>query len=438
MNVFARRYGATYYSDIVTQQGRPSNDFHQMYVNLSLLGIDTNLVKQKADVKNKQNKLEKAKGVIEEYEKLFSESNVNDLKDELELLKNNKENFIIAENYDKYKKEADRETATINKLRTEIHNINKKISRKLESLDQSKVVNIDLDKVKRVYDEARFFFEDKITIRLEEAKDFHHKLMKNRVNRLEAEANSLKDEVKIIEAEKEIKEKHRDSILRDLDSKGALEEYNSINERIRTLDGEIQDLEKYKNVLAGFKVQESALTLENAKIMAESISYLNESKEYLEVIEHDFRKLVKRFYTNSGGTFEITNTKDAKYLYNIDVHVPRDASQGVNEVKIFCYDLLLYKLNPELLGFIAHDGCIFSEMDPRQKSMIFKVALEYIHYSDLQYFINIGQASLEEILDKEEVINILTSEEKAEIKDSIILELYDEDPSEWLLGARFG
>jgi uncharacterized protein YydD (DUF2326 family) len=118
--------------------------------------------------------------------------------------------------------------------------------------------------------------------------------------------------------------------------------------------------------------------------------------------------------------------------------VPRDGSQGINEVKIFCYDFLLYQLRPSLLSFIAHDGCIFSEMDPRQKSMIFKVAIETIENSDLQYFVNIGQSSLDEILDVDDKLQILSKSEKAYIKRSVILELFDKDPSNWLFGTSFG
>jgi uncharacterized protein YydD (DUF2326 family) len=40
---------------------------------------------------------------------------------------------------------------------------------------------------------------------------------------------------------------------------------------------------------------------------------------------------------------------------------------------------------------MAHDGCIFSEMDSRQKSTILKIILELTANNDFQYFLNIGQ-----------------------------------------------
>ena len=82
---------------------------------------------------------------------------------------------------------------------------------------------------------------------------------------------------------------------------------------------------------------------------------------------------------------------------------------------------------------MAHDGYIFSEMDPRQKATIFKVILELIQNYDLQYFINIGESSLEEVLEQK----ILKDSEKEQISKSIILELYDKDPKNWLFGQEF-
>lgn len=438
LNSFARRYQGTYYSDALTQQGMPIADFNQRYVNLSLLGLDTSLVLEKAAVKDALKKLKEVSKAIKDYEKTLDLSNLKDLKDELEGLKVDKSNFVIAENYDHYENKANELTKQINSIRNEKHRVQKLIKLKLDNLEYSKSESVDVDKIEKIYDEAKFFFNEAVKIRLKDAQDFHLKLMKSRKKRIEQEVKLLRQEIINLDLDLAKLEKQRDLILKDLDSKGALEEYNSISERIKTLESEIFDQEKYKKLLNKFKVEKTELDLKNSEIMVKSVKYLNDSKDELDNIENKFRTLVKKFYANHGGALKIKETVDAKYLYDVDIHVPRDGSQGINEVKIFCYDFLLYQLNPDLLGFIAHDGCIFSEMDSRQKSMIFKVAIENIQTSNLQYFVNIGQASLDEILDADNKIGILTPEEKAEIEESIILKLYDKNPSQWLFGESFG
>jgi len=229
----------------------------------------------------------------------------------------------------------------------------------------------------------------------------------------------------------------RDAILKDLDNTGALEEFNSITERIKSLETERDNLKKYEDLLFDFKKEKSNLESKNALIKEKSILYLEEKYEFLESIENTFRALVKRFYDNHGGSLKIEETKDAQYLFDINPHIPKEGSQAVGEVKIFCYDVLLYKLNKDLLGFMAHDGCIFSEMDPRQKSTMFKIILELIRENDFQYFLNIGQNTLNEVLDENHKINALTNEDKQAIKDALILELYDMNPVNWLLGEDF-
>lgn len=225
----------------------------------------------------------------------------------------------------------------------------------------------------------------------------------------------------------------RDASLEILNNSGALEEYNSIEERIKLLNSEIQKLTKYEETLNDFKRDKSALNVESAKIKEKSILYLAKEKEFLGSIEDKFREIVKRFYDNHGGSLELKETKTAKYLYDIAVEIPRGSSQAIGEIEIFCYDVLLYKLNKEILNFMAHDGYIFSEMDPRQKATIFKVILELIQDNDLQYFINIGESSLKEVLEQK----ILTDSEKEQINKSIILELYDKNPKNWLFGQEF-
>ena len=44
-------------------------------------------------------------------------------------------------------------------------------------------INLDLEAIKDIYNEAKFFFEDRITKRLDEAQNFHNQLVENRKNR---------------------------------------------------------------------------------------------------------------------------------------------------------------------------------------------------------------------------------------------------------------
>jgi len=432
-NCFARRFGGDYYSDPLRQQGQPLNDYYQRFVNLKLLNIEMGLVKEKFLVEDKIAKLDKAKSIIEEYQKALDITNLKDLKDEFKSLKKDKSNFIIAKNYDYLKIESDELTKELNELRDKIQKIKNLLQKKEQNLLVSENIDIDAREIENLYKEASFFFDSKITKRLEDAQNFHNTLILNRKNRIEIEIKELTIELDDLNIEIEKSSKKRDASLEILNNSGALEEYNSIEEKIKFLDTEIKKLTKYEETLNDFKKDKSALNVESAKIKEKSILYLAKEKVFLGNIEDKFREIVKRFYDNHGGSLELKETKTAKYLYDIAVEIPRGSSQAIGEVEIFCYDVLLYKLNKDILNFMAHDGFIFSEMDPRQKATIFKVILELIQDNDLQYFINIGESSLNEVLDQK----ILTDKEKEEISKNIILELYDKKPENWLFGQAF-
>lgn len=437
LNCFARRYGGTYYADVLTQQGLSIHDYEQRFSNLFLLGIDTSLVEENFKIKEETSKLDNASKLIKEYEKELDKGNLKDLQDELIALKEKKDKFIIAETYDQLKKQADNLTSELNGLRNSKFSIEQRLEKKETALKSIDNINVDVEQIESIYNEAKFFFDKEITKRLSDAQSFHNSLIANRKKRLVLEVKDLKIEIQNISDKIESLSKARDSILKNLDNQGALEEYNSISERIKSLELEVQSLKKYEILLHEFKIEKSSLNTKSTQIKEQSILYLDQQKEYLNTIEDKFRELVKRFYDNHGGSLEIKDTKDAKYLFNILVNIPKGAGQAVGEVKIFCYDVLLYQLNQNLLGFMAHDGCIFSEMDARQKSTILKIILELTANNDFQYFLNIGQNTLNEILDVENKINILSLEEKQKIESSIILKLYDENPKNWLFGESF-
>jgi uncharacterized protein YydD (DUF2326 family) len=432
-NCFSRRFGGDYYSDPLRQQGQPLTDYYQRFTNLKLLNIEMDLVKEKFLIEDKIAKLDKAKVVIEEYQEALDKTNLKDLKDEYSQLIKDKKNFVIAPNYDNLKTESDNLTQELNQVRDKIQRIRNLLERKQQNLLVSEIINIDTNEIENLYSEASFFFEDKIKKRLEDAQNFHNTLISSRKNRIEIEIKELTIELNNLNIEVEKVSTKRDSSLEILSSSGALEEYNSIEEKINFLDSKIKKLTKYEETLDDFKRDKSALNVERAKIKEKSILYLAKEKEFLGSIEDKFREIVKRFYDNHGGSLELKETKTAKYLYDIAVEIPRGSSQAIGEVEIFCYDVLLYKLNKDILNFMAHDGCIFSEMDPRQKATIFKVILDLIKENDLQYFVNIGETSLNEVLEQ----NILTESDKEQINKSIILKLYDKNPKNWLFGQEF-
>ncbi|MCY4523812.1 MAG: hypothetical protein OXB84_03645, partial [Halobacteriovoraceae bacterium] len=211
-NVFSRRFGGSYYVDVLTQQGVAKNDYSQKYVNLYLLGIDVALVEKKESIKKRMNNLKIARESIGRYEQ-SSKHNPKDINDRLKELKKRKSDFIIAKNYDEIKKEADHFTNQLNSIRDEIYEKEKLRLIKKRNFDNSSNINIDIDQVEKIYHEANFFFQEKIKKRLHDAQEFHNKLIQSRKDILSEELRLLESKTNELCLKKDAIGKQRDEKL---------------------------------------------------------------------------------------------------------------------------------------------------------------------------------------------------------------------------------
>jgi uncharacterized protein YydD (DUF2326 family) len=442
LNCFARRYlpGRNYYTDALQQQGRSAEDFYQRVANLVLLGLDASLAHQFKAIRDELEKIEKAKTTLKNANLTENESELRDLEDKLEKLVSDKNSFVIAKNYDALQLEADHLTEQMNNLRNKIFSNGRDIRNKQELLDTSKEVqSVDLSRVERIFEEANFHFSDLVQKRLEEAEEFHVRVHSARRKRIEQQVSQLKHSNDELNGKLLSLELIRDNILKDLDSKGALEEYNSIVEHIRTIEGKIAELSSYQTTVATVEREQAEWESQKASIKLQAVEYIECKKDLIKDIEKKFRSLVLRFYTDHGGALRIQkNPGEAKYLFDIEPYIQKDASQGVGEVKIFCYDMLLFELNPKLLGFIAHDSFLFGGVDLRQSKMMFKIALEMCKNKDLQYFVNLNKDLYERLISTETEDDVLTTQEKEAIIHGTVLELFDDKPENTLFGQYFG
>ncbi|CAD7288293.1 hypothetical protein LMG7974_00916 [Campylobacter majalis] len=430
-NCFARRSG---YYDYLRQQNMDKNDYGQRLVNLFLLGIDIKLQEENHKLKEALNSLKTAKKELENYEKQVPKKNIKDIEDEIQRIQENLNQFVVAKNYSELKERANRLTENLNNIRNEIYKLQRSMALKKANLATSENINIDIEEIKKIYDEAKIFFEDKILKRLDEAQNFHNQLAKSRKDRISVEIDEIRQELKRLEDNMEDIGNQRDQLLKDLKNSGALEERDALKDRILTLEKEKKDLEIYSATLENFQKDKTNIDYKIAEIKKNAVKYMEDDKLKLDTIENKFRDIVKKFYNNNGGSLKITMTNDAKNLFNIDAEIPKDGSFSIGNVKTFCYDILLYMLNPDILGFLAHDGELFSEMDKRQKATIFKIILDQVKSGNLQYFVNIGDASFNEILNDD--TGILSDEDKKLIESKVILQI-SEDPHTWLFGQKF-
>jgi len=407
------------YIEATSQITIKENGFINNKHNSFLLGLNIEFIKKKELLKKEQNNLKSIQKELKNFDiNEKDNSELLDIEDEIKSLKKELKNFQIAENYNNLQMEADLYTKNINEKSNLLFRNRKQIENKEKNLIETP--DIDVNIIKRLYSEVEFFFSDDLNKRLDDVEIFHKTLLENRKNRFKNEIKALKIENDILNQEIKKIDNKRAEILKILDNKGAFEEYNSLNNRLKELENRKVELNKFNNLSKEVKQKEIESKLKIDSLQKEVYEYYLTQEEHISNIQQDFRKITKSFYDKHLGTIniDVEDNINSNKIYKINPKITADGSKGINEVKIFSYDMLLYRLNPKLFGFIAHDSILFDGIDPEQIAEIFILILKEIENSDLQYF-----TTLNENIYKDFLLKIKDENIKEKIEKSVILQL---------------
>jgi uncharacterized protein YydD (DUF2326 family) len=414
-------------------------DERSLLSNSILLGLNYELVEKKFTLREEFSKVEESKRSIlndEIFKSVYgdfsnSEIQINELKETIEKLNSDLINFEISDDYSKIQDETNELSSNLKILNNEI---SLKIN-KLNAIDKSIHLPSDMkiEKVINFINQIKVELKLNLELRINDILEFHQNITEGRQKRLLALKETLKEEInKSNDVVKTIKTKY-DTNLKYLNNKGALEDYMSINQKVNDLSALLSKLETSVGLIDKYKsrLQEIKLTLATDDVYTQK--YLLEERDgVLKEIMETFRNLIGQFYNERKGGVSISNNDGANKLrYNLDVRIQDDSSDGINEVKIFCFDLLLLKLQKNhFIKFIFHDSRLFSDMDSHQRFAALKSA-NNLGDEGFQYIMSLNQDTYD--LLKSEQDNLEFNEL---IQDNIILELSGESPESRLLGIH--
>lgn len=406
-----------------------------------LLGIDVDLIQKKHDLKGQLDSVKETKANIENDEvikKYFYHNRNNkeinieikDLQEKIKKLNSDLVSFKVADNYYAIQERA-------NRIKKELQDCENKIVllfNDLDSIVKSLVIknDVSVNLIYSLYEEAGFIMPDQVKKRVDDVVDFHQKLTTTRVKRLYDEKKKIESE---IDDRQKIKKELGDKLdesLRYLGEHGALDDFVALSEQCSQLKFNLKKLMDYQSLLKEYKDKVGAFKIKFEQENIKTSEYLENSKNIEKNIDL-FRTFSKAFYEDKPGGIIISNNEGINQnRFDIIVKIEDDTSDGINEVKIFCFDLtlLLGSFNHQI-GFLIHDSRLFSNMDPRQRATLFDIANNYSKEFNRQYIATINEDNLQPILEyygKEKY--------KKVIEKNIILELTDESFESKLLGVQ--
>ncbi|MBU5344078.1 DUF2326 domain-containing protein [Caldifermentibacillus hisashii] len=416
------------------------NSYQKMLYNAFLLGLDVFLAHKKYNLKKEQNRIEELERNFRKDDLLrdfFSGQKdvaltIDDLDEQIEKLEVDLKNFKIADDYYQVQLEADEIERKLFQLNNKIILLKNNVAsiEKSLSIEPSKD---NLDDIQKVYAEVNVHFSDTLTKTLSDLESFYKKLISNRKRRLLEHKNKLGLEIeeKLIESQR--LQKNFDELMKYLGDHDALDVFVTLSEKYSNLKAKRDNLKKYQVLQTEYKEKLREIEKNQIEQSETTDEYLRRMQTEIGELRNYFRNLVKRFYPHSVAGLSIENNdRDNLQRYDIDAKIESDNSDGINNVKIFCYDLtLLFKGQNHNMNVIFHDSRLFDGIDERQKAELIKVLYEEFSNTNKQYIATVNQNQLNEIY------NILGDELYTQIiEKNTVLVLTDEDPSEKLLGIQ--
>lgn len=411
--------------------------------NALLLGIDTNLIQRKIELKNQINELNKNKKIMKNNEDVKNiikgtdiGVNIKSLTKEIDMIEGKLESFKISEEYNNIKSDLEQSKYKKNDIINEIE-LNQNLIR---SIEESLNVKIDVSakQVLDLYEQSKVIFNLEVKKTIEEVSGFHERLLKNRQVRLKEDREKIMSQIKSLNAALSIMNNKINSNIEYLKDKGTLSEYDALRNKLSDMELRLYKIKEYDHILSEIDVKVKTIKKEMADEDLKATEDLIEYKKD-EIISNIFKGYVDSIYKDEhriSGIKINNNTNENKIRFDIEPEIAGEDSAGINNVKTFCLDMLYLSLKKNHnIEFIYHDNSIFTETDPRQVYNMIKLAVNICKEKGVQYILNINYDMFENVIEIARYEDDTDFEQH--LRERVVVELCDDYPENKLLGIEF-
>ena len=207
-----------------------------------------------------------------------------------------------------------------------------------------------------------------------------------------------------------------------------MDEYTRLQEKYSRLVQLYEDAKKRKEAAAQIEERKSKIKIETQELL------LTARRDYAERIAtreravNLFRENTEYLYQEPGIlTIEIKDTG-----YDFGVEIKSAKSEGINYMKVFCYDMLIAELSALRSShpdFLVHDSTIFNGVDERQIALALMLAKRKSEEVGFQYICLMNSDAIP--------VQEFDEQFRDDFMGSVILRLDDSTDTGGLLGIRF-
>ncbi|QDV81347.1 ABC-three component system protein [Planctomycetes bacterium TBK1r] len=398
LSYFVRRDSSGGFQEAQKQSSKQQN--WDVQVNLSfLLGLDWQISHELQLIRLKEKSLEtlrrEAKGgalgnlvghVGELRTRLtVAERHVNKLKVELE-------GFEVLPEY----RELEQEASTLAVQISELTNQNTLDREKIETLEKVLVEERPplQSELAGMYREIGIILPELVTRQLNDVKEFHKAILKNRQLHLQGEVDDARSQISTREETMARLDVRRREILSTLAAHGALDQYTRLQEELSRQQATLEELRKKSELARQLESQSTELTIERAQIKKQLTTDLDDRAATLNEAIIIFEDFSQRISDHEGSL--VIEPKDNGPEFSIVVEGKE--SKGIRNMQIFCFDMtlaVLWAKQDKSPGFLVHDSHLFDGMDSRQVGKALEIGAEQSAKHGFQYIVTLNSDQLE-------------------------------------------
>ena len=344
----------------------------------------------------------------------------------------NLQQFRVHPEYDHIESEASELTDQIHSLA----NDNVSAARLLKQYERA-IADEHLDAVavesgetlERIYHEAGATLPGLVKKRIDDVRDFHRSLVDGRRSFLAEEIERLKREIAERKAAITKLDLDRSVRLEVLRTHGALAEHSRLQSLHQASIARLEDIRRQIRELREIEEGQSKLKIELETLRQTTRRDLDERATARELAITLFNSNSQALYDAPGSL--IIDVEKTGYKFGVEIE--RAGATGIENMKVYCYDLMLSQLwssRPRRPGLLIHDSPMFHGVDGRQKALAWKRAASECRRLGFQY---ICMVNSDEIPNAE----VMTSADFDIQRPEFVRIVLTDRPDGCLLGVRF-
>lgn len=242
-----------------------------------------------------------------------------------------------------------------------------------------------------ILQDAGALFRPEALRSLDEVAEFHRQVYANRRQFLAAEIVRLRDRVAMRSREIADASTLKSDILRTLSSSGALEALFALQRSVSELTLKLEGLKARIEERKRFDRRQDELNRDISQARTLLKQDLDDRREGIDEAIALFGEYTRFLYGVPGKLGVDVNREGYQFKFAID----RMGSDGVDQMVVFCFDLVVATLRARHGGnlrWLVHDSSMFADVDQRQYGLALQLAARVSDEEGFQYIccLNVG------------------------------------------------